>query len=195
MPTKLEKLLCHVDPVRVENKISALVDLAINTFPRKSGSVQNQEEFQKILSEFHWHIQKTVLKTNLSQSPGLDIDWARCTHLLGDAYGPHGERIAFNMAYTGLEGGLYAVLKTLAKQMKEQYYINEIQFYVYQLLDSLSIEEQLAAADEYVEKYRHMLPVEYTKGNRAMIKAHFLKILTEHPKILKRFRQIQQHLR
>lgn len=59
------------------------------------------------------------------ESPDPDIDWGRCiTHLL-KIYGENGEKAAFEMVRTGVEGGIYAVLKRLAKQMAKEYARNE----------------------------------------------------------------------
>jgi hypothetical protein len=90
------------------------------------------------------------------------------------------------MARTGNEGGLYAVLKALAMRMAEQYTRNEVSAKVSFFLDSLSVDEFLAAADEYVSKYRHILPSEMTEKGAGRIKANFEKVLNEHPFVIQR---------
>ena len=104
------------------------------------------------------------------ESPDPDIDWGRCiTHLL-KIYGENGGKTAFEMVRTGVEGGIYAVLKKLVKQMIKEYAHNEIK--------------------AYVLKYGHLLPSELTEGNATRIGANFLTVFAEHPKLNKRIRKI-----
>jgi hypothetical protein len=105
-------------------------------------------------------------------------------------YGENGEKAAFEMVRTRVEGGIYTVLKKLAKQMAKEYARNEIRLKAWHFWDSLSVDDQISATDEYLLKYGHLLPSQLTEGNAARIKANFPKVLGEHPKLIKRMRKI-----
>jgi len=55
---------------------------------------------------------------------------------------------------------------------------------------ALSVEEQLAASTEYLQKYGHLLPSELTEGSAARIRANLPKVLEEHPHLIQRLRQV-----
>jgi hypothetical protein len=74
--------------------------------------------------------------------------------------------------------------------MIQEYAGNEIRVRISHYWHSLSVDEQLAATDEYLEKYGHLLPWELTEGSAARVKADFVKALAEHSKIIKRLRNI-----
>jgi len=106
------------------------------------------------------------------------------------AFGPDGFKAGFEIVRTGKEGGLYRVLKTVADLMTEKYAQNEISARISRYWDSLTLDEKLAAPEEYLRKYGYLLPGELIEGSAARIRAHFLKVLEEHPKMIRRMRQI-----
>ena len=106
------------------------------------------------------------------------------------AYGSNGEKAAFEMARTGNEGGLYAVLKKMAQTMGEHYAENEVSAKVLFYWNGLTVPEKLAAADEYLGKYGHLLPSELTEGSAGRVRANLPKVLEEHPRLLRRLRGI-----
>jgi hypothetical protein len=108
--------------------------------------------------------------------------------LLSHIYGHNGENTAFDMARTGNAGGLYAVLKAVALRMAEEYAENEIAGRIDYYWRKLTLDEQLSVADEYLEKYAHLLPPEVTEDSAARIRANFPKLLTQHPEIIRKIR-------
>ena len=94
------------------------------------------------------------------------------------------------MVRTGKNGGLYKILQIIADKMAKKYAQNEISGRIGDYLNNLTIDEQLDATDEYLKKYGHILPAEFTDGNGVRLKMHFSKILEEHPKIIRRIRRI-----
>lgn len=105
-------------------------------------------------------------------------------------YGPNGERAAFEIARTGAEGGIYTVLRAVAKQMLEEYSGNEITSKIIRFWEELSAGERQTATGEYLKKYGHLLPSELTEGDGVRVRANFLKVLQEHPHLIKRLRDI-----
>ncbi len=190
MKTRLDKLLENIDPAVTLDRVSSRVDEAMNSFKMESGMIQNWDEFRSILTGFHWHVQRAVLRNRLLRSPDPDIEWGRCCEMLLKVYGLNGEKAAFEMTRTGAEGGVYSVLRAVAKRMMEEYAGNEISAKIGHFWYPLSTDDQIAATEEYLQKYGHLLPSELTEGNAARIRANFVKVLEEHPRLVRRLRKI-----
>ena len=190
MGTNLDRLLESIDPSRTLDQVSARVDEAINSFHVKSGIIKDWQVFKNVLTEFYRHVENITLRIRSGFAPDLEIDWTRCYYLLAKEYGSNGEKAAFEMVRTGVEQGLYGVLRALAKRMIDEYSGNEIVARIATFWESLSTDEKLAASKEYLEKYGHLLPSELTGGSAARIRGNFVQVLKEHPHIMKRLRNI-----
>ena len=193
MKTKLDELLNSIDPVRTLDQVSARVDEAVNCFQIQSGTTKSWNVFKTVLASFFCYTESLILQIYPPRKPHPDIDWGRCCRLLIKEYGPNGEKAAFEMVRTGSEGGLYAVLKAVAKRMINEYAGNEISVRISHFWQNLSTDEKIAASEEYLSKYSHLLPSELTEGSAARIRANFIKVLEEHPNLIKRMRNISQN--
>ena len=185
MGTKLEQLLANIDPAKTYDQTFARANVAVNAFGMNSAQITNHDEFIDCLTQFFCNVEAAILKVNISVYSDYEFQWARCRQLLCQLYGPNGEKAAFDMARTGNEGGLYAVLKAVALRMAEEYAEHEITARVTDYWNQLSPKELLAAMDEYIDLYGHLLPSEMTEGGGARIKGNFLKVLNHHPKLLR----------
>ena len=74
--------------------------------------------------------------------------------------------------------------------MIEEYAGNEIRAKVSHFWYSLSMDEQFSVMEEYLEKYRHLLPPELTEGNAVRLKADFTKVLEKHPYMIRRLSEV-----
>jgi len=124
------------------------------------------------------------------RKPDCDFDWHRCNLMLKKKYGPNSEDIAFDMARTGIRGGIYAVLKVVASEMADEFASNYIGSVVSDFWNSLSAEEKVAASEEYIAKYGHLIPSEMREEGAVHVRAFFWKVLEEHPKIVKQLRNV-----
>jgi len=190
MITRLDRLLESIDPARTLDQVSARADAAVNLFRLKSGIIKDWGEFRKVLTEFYRHVENTILRIGASFSGDPDIDWGRCCRLLMKEYGASGEKAAFEMVRTGTEQGLYGVLKAVARRMIDEYAGSEIAARISNFWEALSTDEKLAASQEYLNKYGHLLPPDLTSGSASRIRANFPKVLEQHPRIVKRMRSI-----
>lgn len=190
METKLDRLLNSIDPVRTQDQVSSRVDEAMNSFHVESGIIHQWEDYKVVLTNFFCHVENIVLRIYPPRRAAPDTDWGRCCQLIRQEYGPNGEKAAFEMIRTGSEGGLYAVLKAVAKRMIDTYAGNEISARINRYWQHLSTDEKIAAPQEYVRKYGHLLPSELTEGSAARILVNFTKVLEEHPNLIKRMRNI-----
>ena len=188
--TNLDKLLESIDPAQTLDQVSARIDDALNSFLTESGIIKDWDEFRKLVTTFFRHIENYVLRIHTFRSPDPDIDWGRCCRLLIKKYGINGEKAAFEMVRTGTQGGLYKVLKEIAEQMTEEYAGNEISARISHFWNALSTDEQIEIIEEYIDKYGHLLPSELTERSAARIKVNFPKVLNEHPRLVKRMRNV-----
>jgi len=156
----------------------------------ESGIIDDWEDFRAVMAGFYCHVENVILRIRPSRSPYPDIDWGRCSRLLIKEYGTNGEKAAFEMVRTGTEGGLYGVLKAVARRMIDDYARNEIAAKIADFWEVLSIDEKLAVSEEYLNKYGHLLPSEHTEGSAARVRTNFLKVLKEHPPTVRRLRNI-----
>lgn len=190
MSTRLNRLLGSIDPSRTLDQVSADVDRAINTFTMGRATIEDWDEYEKCLADFCKHIEKMVLKMFAEIDGYQEIYWSRCINILNKEFGPRGTKIAFEIVRTGKEGGLYRILKTIADHMAEDYAQNEISARVNNYWNGLTVDEKLAAADEYLQNYGHLLPSEFRGGNAAMLKANFPKVLENHPSLIRHMRRV-----
>lgn len=190
MPTKLDTLLESIDPSRNYDDVSARVDHAVNTFPVHRATIEDWDEYIDFFGDFYRHVEKTVLRLSSDVPDNEGFYRARCSNLLDKAFGSSGSKAAFEMVRTGKEGGLYQVLKAVANLIGERYAENEIGGRISHYWVSLTLDEQLAAPDEYLQKFGHLLPSELTERSAARLRVNFPKVLEEHPKMIRRMRQI-----
>jgi hypothetical protein len=186
--TKLEILLKKIDPSKTIQPISKNMDRSINTFKIEKAAVNTRDEFETCLANFICHTDK------LSMSRKMEVkkkfDYPRCLQFLIEEYGPNGENIAFELAQTGVDGGFYAVLKTIAARLANHYARNLIRYEVHEYCKNMTVDELIAAAKEYREKYGHLIPAKFREGSPAYLASQLQKILKEHPGMIQRMRRV-----
>ena len=190
MPTQLDRLLESIHPRRTLIETARRADEALNSFPINRSQITDWDEFRDCVAAFYQHVLCGVL--GITGTPELDRDFSEGLGLnvLIEAYGPNGEKAAFEMARTGTEGGLYAVLKKIARSIAHQYAQREISARVSSYVRSLSAAEEMAAADEYLGQYGHLLPSELTEGSAARLRGNLLELLIHHPQLLDQLGEI-----
>jgi hypothetical protein len=179
-----------IDPMRTIEQTVKRAFHALNTFNLDSAVVHQWDEFLSILARCYRHVENVVLRVNPPLPSNFELDWGRCNPLLDKLYWPGGIKAAMEIAQSGAEGGLRRVVNDLAMQMAIQYAENEISARVNHYLEGLSTGEKLAAVDEYLKKFGHLLSSEFTGGSAFRIRANFRKVLEEHPHMLRRLRNI-----
>ena len=181
MQTELDRLLVQISPERVIVETFNRANEAINTFNAKSAQPNEWDEFRCCMADFLRHVDCCSLRLRRPVEVSSDFCWSLCARVLLKVYGSSGEKAAFEMARTGCGGGLYAVLRSVAMHVAEEYAKNEIQARVNAYLDGLTVEQQLEASSEYIAKYSRFLPSEMTEASAARIHADFGKVLQRHP--------------
>jgi len=190
MASALSRLLVSIDPSRTLDTVDARVDQAVNTFRMSAGAITRWDDFRNCLIRFLAHVETQVLCLRGYPEVSVDFHWGRCVRLLLQEYGANGDKTAYEMSRTGNEGGLYGVLKAVARRIATQYAKNEIVARISAFWDGLSPEEQLSTSTLYLAQYGHLLPSELTEGSAARLRASFPKVLEEHPYLMRRLRRI-----
>jgi len=186
MASKLEALLAKIRPDRTIDPIGRDVDDAVNSFPDCTAQVTEWPEFEALLGRFLGHVEAHILHIPDAAFVGdVGFSWSRCINFLNRAFGSSGPKAAFEMARTGNEGGIYAVLRKVASLIAAEYVNNMIGACVWSYWNSLSVDEKLAAGEEYVAKYGHLLPGELVEGSAARIRADLPKVLQQHPRLVR----------
>ena len=195
MANQLDRLLASIHPDRTIVETGRRVDEAVNRFRMRASLITDWETFRRCLIRFMRHVEHHILGlvpgSPASDDPSVsDFDWGRCCQVLMREYGPNGEKAAFEMTRTGNDGGLRDVLKRVARSMAKQVTDTEIRAKVKHYWDSLSVDDQLKASDEYLTKHGHLLPSELTEASAARVRANLPKVLEEHPKMLLRLGRV-----
>jgi hypothetical protein len=185
---ELDRLLKRIDPETILKQTAKQIDNAIITFKLNRAVTENWNEFETCLAEFYCHLGNASFKKN--RQTHQDMDYDRSRRLLLEEYGPNGEKIAFEMAQTGNDGGLYAVLKTIAARLANYYSRNQVRYLVDEFWNNLSYDERITAAKKYREKYGDLIPPKYTEGSIEYLTSQLPKILEEHPGMIQRLRRV-----
>jgi hypothetical protein len=189
MTTRLEILLSQIDPARTMDEANRRIDEALNSFQRPMGTLTKWEDFRKCILRFHQHAEGKILGLVRPFSGDDKFDWGRCIGTLMKAFGKNGEKTAMQLVCTNVEGGLYRVLCEAGRALAEDYAENWVAGLVWNYWNSLSLAEKLAAPDEYITRFRHVLPSDLIEGNAGRIRAEFPRVLIEHPKLIQRLRE------
>jgi len=193
MISKLGALLERIDPGRTLDEAARGVDIALNSFSVPAEPLVRWEDFQRCVLRFFRHAEQKILGIDTALSGNDEFHWGRCLGLLMKAFGRNGEKAAFELTRTGVEGGLNHVLREMARAMSEGYGETWVETQVWNYWNSLSIAERLSAPDEYLRQFGHLLPTELTEGSAGRIRANFPRFLMEHPGLIRRLREVARH--
>jgi hypothetical protein len=187
--SKLDRVLEYISPQKTIEQIYNLANEAIVSFNFDKAKVDSWEEFKLCMAKFYRHLDEKILKLQKHLDVPLTEYWKYCIQPLTRIYGSNGDITAFNIANTGNEGGLYAVLKAFAMQRAEEYTKNEISAKVLFYWNNLTTDEKLRATDEYISKYKKIIPSELLESNGVLLKKSFWKVLEEHPFIIQKLQK------
>ncbi len=190
MSSRLEQLLASIDPERTALDIERRVDQAFNTFPKPSGILSSWPAFRDCMGRFVCHLETAVLNLPSFYRGDPDIDFGRACRLLMKEFGPEGDKTAAHMAMYGVEGGLYQILKTVARRLVEEYAENEIKARIASYWDALPVDEKFEATREFLTRFGHLLPADVTAGGAARVRAYFPQFLAKYPDLIRRLRTV-----
>ena len=147
---RLKELLGSIHPRRTLDETARRADEAINTSPIKAARITDWDEFRQCIIRFGKHVDARILSLRTVPDMDQDFAWGHYSKVLKKAYGASGYQTAFEMARTGVEGGLSAVLRKFAEVQAREYAENEIAARISHYWEGLSAGEKLRAMDEYL---------------------------------------------
>lgn len=182
--TKLDQLLASIHPQQTQEVVHRRADEAINGFRIRANIVTDAIVYRDILSCFVEHLDRHLRLVPIHVDRPRDMLWQRAVEVLRKKLGPRAELAAFDMARTGAEGGLYAVLRQLALEAARQQVRKEIDQRVDCFCQRLTAAEYLAAGEEYLQKHGHLLPHEMTRGSAGRPRVNLQELLKRHHQAL-----------
>jgi hypothetical protein len=191
MKTRLDELLQTIDPSRTIDVVEQRINQALSGYYRGENTVETWDEYQRCLAEFLQEARNTVLTIPSTAGSDVEMNFQEAITLLRQEYPGNTPHIVYQIIHTGVEGGVYAVIRALARILAETYAQHEIDGRVMAFWDSLSGDEKVAAAEEYLEKYQSYLSPHLIPETGSRIKASFWRVLQDHPRMIKRLRDIR----
>ena len=193
MPTKLEKLLEKIDPAKIIDPVENRIFKSIPKIYRDKNTVENFEEFKECLAEAAKVARNAAINVPLNAGDNIDINFGQALHYLKEEYPRDTVQTVFEIMQTGAEGGVFQILKIIARTMAEEITQNQIKAIVVEFWNSLSMEEKLSVPYEYIEKYKNILPKRIVEGDNVRMRGLFWETLAQHPKMLKRIRDLGKY--
>jgi len=190
--SKLDDLLNKIDPRVTIDRCDALLDRALNSYAYPGNNVNSIDQFKRIVGDFYWHVESTMLGVGKSIVMDEEMSQGFAYQILSEIYGSHGMNAGFSMAQSGVEDGLYGVLKKMGQAISKKHMENQIRVavaqFINELMDDLDLYDQCVA--EYARKYARILPPEYLENDAVDLKINFRQALENHPYLIKRMRGI-----
>ena len=187
--SKLDRLLESISPQRTIEPIYNLANEVVGSFHSDKARTETWEEFKLCMARFLKHLDKKLLRLEKPLDVPLTEYWKYCIRPLLKIYGSNGDVTAFILGSTGNEGGLYSVLKAFAMYKAEEYTRRRISTLIFYYWESLSAIEKLEASDEYISKYKDIIPSEIAEEHSCLIQGFFWKYLEKHPFIVQKLQQ------
>jgi len=190
--SQLDDLLERIDPKKTIDHGNALLDKALNSYHFAKSQVESHDEFKQVCGDFYWHVESTLLGVGSSVSPNDQMKQGFALGILGDIFGKHNTDAAYQIARSGVEGGLYGVLRKMGEAMAKKHVDTQIGVEVSEFVNQLmkNLPEFHATVEEYAQKYGRLLPREALEDNAFDIKIGFWKVLQNHPYMVKSMREI-----
>ena len=168
-------------------------DCAVNEVAAGGGTVDSFKQFEQIVIEVIELVHKYVLKVRKPVKGAEQHYLSTGFTVLQQKYGPHGEKAAYEMARTGKDGGINAVIRLLTYGYTATLFENEAKAKIGVLWQKLSPEQMLAVMDEYVCTFKHLWPREMTEGKALRLKVNFPKTLELHIESIKKLHKSLEH--
>jgi hypothetical protein len=190
--TKLDELLKKIDPKNTIDYFNAILDKALNSYHYSTSSIGEIDKLLKVLGDFYWYMEKKMLGLDKDIEQPEDMRIGFCEEILLKVYGRHYRTAVFDIAKSGVEGGLYSILKKIGEAMARKSAEHRIEIeaanFCNELMNDFTVYEQ--TVKEYAHKYGHLLPERLIEGGTVDLKINFYEVLKNHPYLVKRMREI-----
>jgi hypothetical protein len=211
LSSKLDKFLDEIDPKnnydKHQEKVNNVLNYHIST--RVNNRVNSEDELKECLWFFveDTYFWAGILTPEQHRKAGYGKLWySKSIKFLEDAFSddqsyqhiPHkdrdsssdAEKIVSEMMFYGINGGVYKVLKELAKAIIADFANEDIGEAVDKFVGPLSREERLEICEEYISKYAYLLSESFIENPPSNIGSLLPQILKEHPRSILRMSEI-----
>jgi DNA-binding ferritin-like protein (Dps family) len=190
--SKLDDLLNKIDPRKTIDRCDSLRDKALNSYEYSNNALRDFNQFTKAMGDFYWHVESTMMGVGKNIVMDDEMRQGFAFQALNEIYGMHGMAAAFSMAQSGVEDGLYGVLKKMGQAIAKKHLENqigvEVAQFINELMDDFELYDQCVA--EYARKYARILPPEYLENDAVDLKINFRQVLENHPYLIRRMSSI-----
>ena len=191
MSELIETLSNLTSPQYAEKKYQG-ADRAINAV-NVGGLVDSFKQFKNILIEVIVLVQKNVLKVQRPIEGAQDFYLDAAFRVLQKEYGPNGEKAAFEMSRTGKDGGVNAVIRSIAYGYTDVLFENETKAKVGIIFEQMSDNDKFAVMNEYIKEFGHLWPDELIENGALRLKINFLKTLHLHIEYIRKLTKSMDH--
>lgn len=191
MPTKLEALLEKIDYKNLIGASENELNRILSSYRREKNIVDNYEEFEECLIDFTSKLMNAFFHFTHPVEHPSSIMFTNALEYLKKEYPNNTKFTVYDIMHSGAEGGVYKILKVIKDQMIDDTFSKGINNFVNEYLRSLNYESRDAAVKEYLEKYSDILPQNY-KDDPMSVLIHFDRVLIEHPRMVKRIRELNK---
>lgn len=190
--SKLNDLLERIDPTRTIERFSSILDGVLNSFAYPVSPIDDYSEFRGILGKFCWQVESCMMGSCSEMLADDDMIEGAALMVLFEAYGSRDAKPAYIVAKSGVDGGIYGVLKKVGQAIAKKYTDRQIRAEVDSFLCELSEDgdEYADAMEEYILRFANILPTEALRNDALAVRMNFSQILEMHPYLVKRMREI-----
>jgi hypothetical protein len=192
MSQTLNDLLTRIDPQRSIDRLEQRVHRALATFQVPFKRIRSYQQLRLLLAYFefrlaHWPNARSE-QFPMQQAKGwYDTVYKR----MRARFGEMPERTIMYIAQTGVDGGLYGVLRRLA----DHYVFEQSRQYIHKEVDDfwqrLSGPDQREAINQYWRRYqRFLLPNDLASPRDWRLSGNFPSVLRKHPQLVRNRRRI-----
>ena len=174
MNSKLKQLLEKIDYKNLFEASERRVEKILAEYRSEKNTIENFDEFKECLIEFISKIYGAIINSpDAFEEAAASIMYERTIYFLKDQYPQNTEMTLYEIMHSGAEGGVYQVLKILAKSMTDQIYKDGVEHFV----------------SVYINGLDFILPLNY-KNDPFSVVISFERVLIEHPFMIKRLQEL-----
>lgn len=182
----LNRMLELLDEQNITNNVGMKHDIARAQYSVIKRTVASFNEFNEEVTRFvQYELRATqghpTMPTYMASSQGMAIV-ERAFHGIGGIEG------AFEIARTGIRGGLRAVIDALYEYMKRQEEESYIDYVLRTEVDPLSFDDRTALMQAYLNRFRHNFPQGVRVPTALELATHYSDIIRMHTELLNSMR-------
>ena len=187
MATQLDRLL--EDIVQYHDSYRRQMDEAIRSFSFSAFRFDSWGACEGFMEQFFAHINAHIMDPTFAGNARMGMIVFRQT--FEPSYGQYPERAIYERLMHGHEGGLNGFVQETADAVVELFAGRDIVNKVDRYMFSIRLDGIDAAAEEYMEKWGHLLPKDITSQGTIRLAPVLGKFLKQHPRLLHRLRGIR----